>query len=108
MLEVGFYHSDPHPGNLLRKEDGRLAYIDVSTSLDPRPSGHPVVKLLSMPAKDVIVAPLVSVVVKPCEQAIIHLQASTALSPHPATFACQKDCTISFVLSKVLTLARHL
>ena len=28
MLEEGFYHSDPHPGNLLHTEDGRLAYID--------------------------------------------------------------------------------
>lgn len=28
MLEVGFYHSDPHPGNLMRTPDGRLAYID--------------------------------------------------------------------------------
>lgn len=28
MHQVGFYHSDPHPGNLLRKSDGRLAYID--------------------------------------------------------------------------------
>ena len=23
-----FYHADPHPGNLLRTADGRLAYID--------------------------------------------------------------------------------
>lgn len=28
MLEEGFYHSDPHPGNLLHTDDGRLAYID--------------------------------------------------------------------------------
>lgn len=28
MLEEGFYHSDPHPGNLLHSDDGRLAYID--------------------------------------------------------------------------------
>jgi len=28
MLEEGFYHSDPHPGNLLKTKDGRLAYID--------------------------------------------------------------------------------
>ena len=28
MLESGFFHSDPHPGNLLRTRDGRLAYID--------------------------------------------------------------------------------
>lgn len=24
----GFYHADPHPGNLLRTADGRLAYLD--------------------------------------------------------------------------------
>lgn len=23
-----FYHADPHPGNLLKTRDGRLAYID--------------------------------------------------------------------------------
>jgi hypothetical protein len=24
----GFYHADPHPGNLLRMRDGRLCYLD--------------------------------------------------------------------------------
>ena len=28
MLEEGFYHSDPHPGNLLHTDAGQLAYID--------------------------------------------------------------------------------
>jgi len=28
ILEVGFHHADPHPGNLLRLEGGRLGYID--------------------------------------------------------------------------------
>jgi len=28
MLRSGFYHADPHPGNLLRTADGRLAYLD--------------------------------------------------------------------------------
>lgn len=28
LLESGFYHADPHPGNLLRTYDGKLAYID--------------------------------------------------------------------------------
>ncbi|GAX74122.1 hypothetical protein CEUSTIGMA_g1571.t1 [Chlamydomonas eustigma] len=28
MLEEGFYHADPHPGNLLKMKDGRLCYID--------------------------------------------------------------------------------
>ncbi|WIA18565.1 hypothetical protein OEZ85_010008 [Tetradesmus obliquus] len=28
MLEEGFYHADPHPGNLLKTKDGRLAYLD--------------------------------------------------------------------------------
>lgn len=28
LLEYGFYHADPHPGNLLRTEDGQLAYLD--------------------------------------------------------------------------------
>ncbi|XP_058188860.1 uncharacterized aarF domain-containing protein kinase At1g71810, chloroplastic isoform X1 [Rhododendron vialii] len=28
LLEFGFYHADPHPGNLLRTCDGKLAYLD--------------------------------------------------------------------------------
>ncbi|KAL3504612.1 hypothetical protein ACH5RR_034453 [Cinchona calisaya] len=28
LLECGFYHADPHPGNLLRTDDGKLAYLD--------------------------------------------------------------------------------
>uniref|UniRef100_A0A7C8YWW8 Protein kinase domain-containing protein n=1 Tax=Opuntia streptacantha TaxID=393608 RepID=A0A7C8YWW8_OPUST len=28
LLEHGFYHADPHPGNLLRTYDGKLAYLD--------------------------------------------------------------------------------
>lgn len=28
LLEYGFYHADPHPGNLLRTKDGKLAYLD--------------------------------------------------------------------------------
>ena len=28
LLEHGFFHADPHPGNLLARPDGRLAYLD--------------------------------------------------------------------------------
>ncbi|NEO45240.1 MAG: AarF/ABC1/UbiB kinase family protein [Moorea sp. SIO4A3] len=28
LLEHGFFHADPHPGNLLATSDGKLAYID--------------------------------------------------------------------------------
>ncbi|CAN1777194.1 Uncharacterized aarF domain-containing protein kinase At1g71810, chloroplastic [Linum perenne] len=28
LLECGFYHADPHPGNLLRTSNGKLAYLD--------------------------------------------------------------------------------
>jgi len=28
LMEYGFFHADPHPGNLLAMADGRLAYLD--------------------------------------------------------------------------------
>ncbi|XP_026457987.1 uncharacterized protein LOC113358599 isoform X3 [Papaver somniferum] len=28
LLEVGFFHADPHPGNLVATKDGNLAYFD--------------------------------------------------------------------------------
>lgn len=28
LLEFGFYHADPHPGNLMKTRDGKLAYLD--------------------------------------------------------------------------------
>eukprot|EP00245_Coleochaete_scutata_P012861 TRINITY_DN5047_c0_g2_i1.p1 TRINITY_DN5047_c0_g2~~TRINITY_DN5047_c0_g2_i1.p1 ORF type:complete len:816 (+),score=191.42 TRINITY_DN5047_c0_g2_i1:218-2665(+) len=28
LLEHGYFHADPHPGNLLATEDGRLAFLD--------------------------------------------------------------------------------
>ena len=28
LLDEGFFHADPHSGNLLRTSDGKLAYLD--------------------------------------------------------------------------------
>ena len=28
MLEKGFFHADPHGGNLLARADGKLVYLD--------------------------------------------------------------------------------
>ena len=38
MLEEGFYHADPHPGNLLRTVDGKLGYLDFGMmgTLEPK------------------------------------------------------------------------
>ena len=34
LLEIGFFHSDPHPGNLLVDADGRLTLIDFGLCAD--------------------------------------------------------------------------
>jgi len=34
LLETGFFHADPHPGNLLVTQDGRLALIDFGLMAD--------------------------------------------------------------------------
>lgn len=28
LLEFGFFHADPHPGNMMRTEDGKLCILD--------------------------------------------------------------------------------
>ncbi|MGH7130550.1 MAG: ABC1 kinase family protein [Phycisphaerales bacterium] len=39
-LEIGFFHADPHPGNLFAMSDGRIAFIDcgMTGQLDDRTS----------------------------------------------------------------------
>ncbi|MGK7930298.1 MAG: ABC1 kinase family protein [Microcystaceae cyanobacterium] len=37
LLEAGFFHADPHPGNLLAMEDGRLAYLDFGMMSNIKP-----------------------------------------------------------------------
>eukprot|EP00741_Cyanophora_paradoxa_P012954 tig00020660_g12510.t1 len=34
LLDCGFFHADPHPGNLLRTEDGKLAYLDFGMMIE--------------------------------------------------------------------------
>ncbi|HSG39230.1 MAG TPA: AarF/ABC1/UbiB kinase family protein [Thermoanaerobaculia bacterium] len=47
ILVDGFFHADPHPGNLLITDDGRLALIDLGmvARIDPRMQEH-LLKLL--------------------------------------------------------------
>ncbi|WP_017324795.1 AarF/ABC1/UbiB kinase family protein [Synechococcus sp. PCC 7336] len=37
LLENGFFHADPHPGNLLAMADGRLAYLDFGMMSNVQP-----------------------------------------------------------------------
>ncbi len=37
LLEHGFFHADPHPGNLLAMPDGRLAYLDFGMMSEMEP-----------------------------------------------------------------------
>lgn len=37
LLEHGFFHADPHPGNLLAMSDGRLAYLDFGMMSNIKP-----------------------------------------------------------------------
>ncbi|KAJ8427509.1 hypothetical protein Cgig2_017250 [Carnegiea gigantea] len=34
LLDTGFFHADPHPGNLIRTPDGKLAILDFGNVLD--------------------------------------------------------------------------
>lgn len=37
LLEHGFFHADPHPGNLLATADGKLAYLDFGMMSEVKP-----------------------------------------------------------------------
>ncbi len=37
LLECGFFHADPHPGNLLATPDGKLAYLDFGMMSEVKP-----------------------------------------------------------------------
>ncbi len=37
LLEHGFFHADPHPGNLLAMPDGKLAYLDFGMMSNMKP-----------------------------------------------------------------------
>lgn len=37
LLEHGFFHADPHPGNLLAMPDGKLAYLDFGMMSEVKP-----------------------------------------------------------------------
>lgn len=38
LLEYGFFHADPHPGNLLATPDGKLAYLDFGMMSEVKPA----------------------------------------------------------------------
>jgi aarF domain-containing kinase len=47
LLEVGFFHADPHPGNLVATDNGTLAYFDFGMMGDiPRHYGVGLVQMV--------------------------------------------------------------
>ena len=40
LIEHGFFHADPHPGNILAMEDGRLCYLDFGMMSDITPQSR--------------------------------------------------------------------
>jgi len=47
LLEVGFFHADPHPGNLVATHNGTLAYFDFGMMGDiPRHYGVGLVQMV--------------------------------------------------------------
>jgi aarF domain-containing kinase len=47
LLEVGFFHADPHPGNLVATDNGTLAYFDFGMMGDiPRHFGVGLVQMV--------------------------------------------------------------
>lgn len=54
VLVNGFFHADPHPGNLLLTDDGRLALIDLGmiSRVSPEAQGHLLRLLLAMSSAD--------------------------------------------------------
>jgi tRNA A-37 threonylcarbamoyl transferase component Bud32 len=39
LLETGFLHADPHPGNLMRSNDGRIVILDFGLMTEVGPDG---------------------------------------------------------------------
>lgn len=39
LLETGFLHADPHPGNLMRTPDGKIVILDFGLMTEVRPIG---------------------------------------------------------------------
>ena len=62
VFEHGFFHGDPHPGNLLVLEDGRLAYLDFGLT------GQ-----LTVEMRDVVVALFVGLVMSDAETVALTL-----------------------------------
>ncbi|MFB2979503.1 ABC1 kinase family protein [Microseira sp. BLCC-F43] len=54
LLEGGFFHADPHPGNALVTPDGKLAYLDfgMMSEVSPETSDRLIVSLLHLIAGD--------------------------------------------------------
>jgi len=80
LLESGVLHGDPHPGNLLLTEDGRLAYLDLGQVLRVDPE-----------TRSALLACIVHLALGNCEALVAALDRLGLLKPETSRKALEVD-----------------